>query len=172
MSSRRTPGPIRRGLSVGRCGQLPSRQQYPVIMGPRLAPSLKLRRPIVMTPAKPWRRRVAGTTDVLGHPFEPHALAIREPCRDIAAGEAGLALRHLFLRAAQGLPPRGPMRRARQGRVDDRLDIFEAQHKFGQLLLLQIIAQRVVVVHERSRYFFMSARRASRRSARAMPKAM
>jgi hypothetical protein len=39
------------------------------------------------------------------------------------------------------------MRRARQRRVDDLLDLLEAQHKFGQLLLFQVIAQRVVVVH-------------------------
>src|SRR5579863_376930 len=31
-------------------------------MGPRLPPSLKLRRPSDLAPAKPWRRRVAGTT--------------------------------------------------------------------------------------------------------------
>src|SRR4029077_12538352 len=31
-------------------------------MGPCLPPSLKLRRPEVQAPAKPWRRRVAGTT--------------------------------------------------------------------------------------------------------------
>src|SRR3954447_16436149 len=31
-------------------------------MGPCLPPSLKLRRPLEQAPAKPWRRRVAGTT--------------------------------------------------------------------------------------------------------------
>jgi len=36
-----------------------------VVMGPRLPPSLKLRRPTDPTPAKPWRRRVAGTTSIL-----------------------------------------------------------------------------------------------------------
>src|ERR1700680_1050860 len=65
------------------------------------------------------------------HPLETHALAVHETCRDVAAGKAGLALRHLFLRAAQRLPPRRPMRRARQRRVDDLLDLREAQHEFG-----------------------------------------
>src|SRR5260370_1497232 len=106
------------------------------------------------------------------HPPEPHVLAIGEPCGDIAACEAGLALRHLLLRTTQRLPPRRTMRRARQRRVDDLLDLLEAQHEFGQRLLLQIIAQGVVIVHGRSRYFFISARRPSRRSARAMPKAI
>src|SRR4029077_5453400 len=32
-------------------------------MGPCLPPSLKLRRPEVQAPAKPWRRRVAGDDD-------------------------------------------------------------------------------------------------------------
>jgi len=35
---------------------------------------------------------------VLWAPLEPHACAVREPGSDVAAGEAGLALRHLFLR--------------------------------------------------------------------------
>ena len=96
--------------------------------------------------AKERRSALAQATRLL-HPLEPHALAVREPGRDVAAGEAGLALRHLFLRAAQRLPPRRAMRRARQRRVDDLLDLLEAQHEFGELLLLQIIAQRVVVVH-------------------------
>ena len=39
------------------------------------------------------------------------------------------------------------MRGARQCRVDDRLDLVESQHELGQMLLLQIIPQRVVVVH-------------------------
>src|SRR5258706_9113163 len=84
------------------------------------------------------------------HPLEPHALAICQPCGDVAAGETGFALRHLLLRAAQRLPPRRAMRRARQRRVDDLLDLFKAQHEFGQLLPFQIIAQRVVIVHGRS----------------------
>src|SRR6266478_6071872 len=81
------------------------------------------------------------------HPLEPHALAVGLPRRDVAAFEAGFALRHLLLRAALGLPPRGAMRRARQGGVDDLLDLLEAQHEFGKLLLLQIVPQQVVVVH-------------------------
>src|ERR1700733_5462310 len=105
-------------------------------------------------------------------PFEPHAAAVGETGGDIAAGEAGLALRHLLLRAAQRLPPGGAVRRARQRGVDDLLDLIEAQHEFGPRLLLQIIAQRVVVVHGRSRYFFISARRPSRRFGRARPNAM
>src|SRR6476469_10099217 len=76
----------------------------------------------------------------LHHPFEPHALAVRKPSGDVAAGEAGLALRHLLLRAAQCFPPRRPMRRARQRRVDDLLDLLEAEYEFGQRLLLQVIA--------------------------------
>src|SRR5271156_3446502 len=83
----------------------------------------------------------------LFNPFEPYALAIGESRGDIAARKTGLALRHLFLRAAQGLPPGGAMRRARQGRVDDLLDRIKTQHEFGQLLPLQIIAQRFVIVH-------------------------
>ena len=40
-----------------------------------------------------------------------------------------------------------PVRGARQRRIDDRLDLVEGQHEFRQMLLLQIIPQRVVVVH-------------------------
>src|SRR5258706_4091166 len=85
------------------------------------------------------------------HPLEPHALPVREPCRDVAAAETRLALRHLFLRAAQRLPPRRAVRRARQRRVDDLFDFLEAQHEFGQRLLLQTIPQQVVIIHGRSR---------------------
>ena len=46
-----------------------------------------------------------------------------------------------------GFPPRRPVRRARQRRIDDRLDLLEGQHEFGKILLLQIVPQRVVVVH-------------------------
>src|SRR6266481_2625848 len=38
------------------------------------------------------------------------------------------------------------MRRARQRRADDLLDLVETQNKFGELVLLQVIAQGVVVV--------------------------
>src|ERR1700719_667350 len=93
-----------------------------------------------------WVPAFAGTTDAL-HPGKTHALAVRKPRGDIAGREAGFALRHLFLRAAQGLPPRRAMRRARQRSIDDLLDLFEAEHEFQQLLPFQIIAQRVVVVH-------------------------
>src|ERR1700722_15962040 len=78
------------------------------------------------------------------HPFEPHTLSVRHPGRDVAAGEAGLALRHLFLRAAQCLPPRGALRGARQAGLDDRLDLLETQDEFGARLLFQIIAQREI----------------------------
>src|SRR3954452_24439710 len=50
---------------------------------------------------------------------EFHAFAVRLPGRDIAAFETGLTLRHLLLRAALGLPPRGAMGRTRQRRIDD-----------------------------------------------------
>src|SRR6266404_3116319 len=105
-------------------------------------------------------------------PLEFYALAVREPGGDVAAGKTRLALRHLLLRTAQRLPPRGAVRRARQRRVDDLLDLRKAQHEFRQRLLLQIIAQRVVIVHGLSRYFFISSRKPSRRSSRAMAKAM
>src|SRR5882757_6275717 len=87
------------------------------------------------------------------HLLELHVLAIRQPGRDVAAGEAGLALRHLFLRAAQGFPPRRAVRRARQRGVDDLLDLLEAQHEFGKRLLLQIIAQCVIIVHVYPRWW-------------------
>ena len=35
----------------------------------------------------------------------------------------------------------------RQSSIDDLLDLFEAQHKFSQLLRFQIVTQRVVVGH-------------------------
>src|ERR1700679_3566251 len=112
---------------------------------------------------KPPARRAADSKPSL-RPLEPHAVAVGESGGDIAAGEAGLALRHLLLRAAQRLPPGGAVRRARQRRADDLLDLVEAQHEFGPRLLLQVIAQRVVIVHGRSRYFLISARGPSRRS--------
>src|SRR4030081_632258 len=87
------------------------------------------------------------------HLLDFHILPTRLPRRDVAAGEAGLALRHLLLRAAQGFPPRRAVRRARQRRVDDFLDLLEAQHEFGKRLLLQVIAQRVVIVHVYPRWW-------------------
>src|ERR1700739_202309 len=90
---------------------------------------------------------VAGTTPVVRHLLELHAPAVRHPARDIAGLKARLALRHPLLWAAQTVPPGGALRRARQRRVDDLLDLFEAQHEFRQFLLLQIIAQSVVIVH-------------------------
>src|SRR4051812_9478367 len=84
---------------------------------------------------------------ILPHPFEPHALAVGEPRRDVAAFDAGLALRHLLVRRAHGVPPRRPLRRARQGGVDDLLDVVEAQREFRQRLPLQVIAERGVIVH-------------------------
>src|SRR5947207_535867 len=69
-----------------------------------------------------------------------------------------VALRHLFLRAAQRLPPRRALRRARQRRVDDLLDLLEAEHEFRQRLPLQIIAQRAVVVHRRTLSAVMPAK--------------
>src|ERR1700712_2980862 len=54
----------------------------------------------------------AGATLRLHLP-ELDALAVRLPGRDVAAVEAGLALRHLLPRTAQGLPPRLAMRPAR-----------------------------------------------------------
>src|SRR5665213_138175 len=92
------------------------------------------------------RRRSSARFNLL----EPHALAVGEPCGDVAAFEAGFALRHFFLRTAQGFPPRGAVRRARQRRVDDLFDRSEAQHEFRGGLLLQVIAQRFVVVHGHS----------------------
>jgi len=68
------------------------------------------------------------------HPVEPDVPAVRQPRGDVAGGKAGFALRHLFLRAAQGLPPRRPLRRARQRSADDLLDLFETQNQFGELL--------------------------------------
>src|SRR6202048_833135 len=121
-------------------------QSRPFECGWRLKPGPK---------TKVWRKAGRRSQSVLAclllHPLEPHPLAVREPGGDVAAGEAGLALRHLLLRAAQRLPPRRPVGRARQRRVDDLLDLLEAQHDFGELLFFQIIAQRVVVVHGRPR---------------------
>jgi hypothetical protein len=96
-----------------------------------------------------------GTT--IGHLFKSHILPIGEPGRDVAGGEAGFALRHLFLRAAQGFPPRRPLRRARQCRVDDFLDLLEAEDEFSLGLPGQIIAQRVVVVHLNVRLYLLCA---------------
>src|SRR5579872_4630896 len=81
------------------------------------------------------------------HLLEPHASAIRHPGRDVTGLKARLPLRYLLLRAAQRLPPRGALGCARQRRIDDFLDLLEAQHEFRQLLLLQVVAQRVVVDH-------------------------
>ena len=47
----------------------------------------------------------AATRRLSLHFLEPHAVAVRQPCGDEAGGEAGFALRHPLLRAAQGLPP-------------------------------------------------------------------
>ena len=90
------------------------------------------------------------------HPLEAHAFAVGEPGGDIAAGQSGLALRHLFLRAAQRFPPGRPVRRPRQGGIDDFLDLVEAQNEFRQDLLLQIVTQRVVVVHLNARFCLSS----------------
>ena len=92
---------------------------------------------------------LARTTGGL-HPGEPHAFAVRQPGRDKASLEAGFALRHLFLRAAQRLPPGSAMSCTRQCRIEDLLDLIEAQHEFRRLLLLQIVAQRVIMGHSGS----------------------
>ena len=47
----------------------------------------------------------ASRTRALLHPPEAHALAVGQAGGDIAAGETGLALGHLLLRAAQAVPP-------------------------------------------------------------------
>jgi len=94
------------------------------------------------------------------HPLEAHALTVGEPGRDIAAGQAGLALRHFFLRAAQRFPPGRPVRRPWQGGIDDFLDLVEAQDEFGPSLLFQIITQRVVVVHLDARLYLSRLDRA------------
>ena len=48
----------------------------------------------------PGLRRDDGSSPRL-HPLELHAFPVRLPCRDVAGLQAGLALRHLLLRAAQ-----------------------------------------------------------------------
>src|SRR5258708_16274364 len=83
----------------------------------------------------------------LFHPLEPHALAVGQAGGDVGAGDAGLALRHFVLRAAQRLPPRRALRRSRQGGVEDLLDPLKGQHEFGEGLRLQIVAQQIIVVH-------------------------
>src|SRR5580693_583276 len=88
------------------------------------------------------------------HPLEPHAFPVGLPGRDVTAREAGLALRHLLLWTAQCLPPRRALRRARQRGIDDRLDLVEGEHEFGKLLLLQIVTQRVIIVHGQTRWMF------------------
>ena len=64
--------------------------------------------------------------------------------------------------------------RTRQCRVDDLLDLLKTEHEFDRSLPFQVIAQRLVAVHGDyvSRCFFISARKPSRRSARAIPNAM
>src|SRR5438445_3268142 len=63
-------------------------------MGPCVPPSLMLRRPYTRTPAKPWRRRVAGTTKagssrslITMRPAHPHA--------EFVALARGIAMQHL-----------------------------------------------------------------------------
>src|SRR5581483_9203102 len=92
------------------------------------------------------RRTLAARLALSLHPLEAHASAVRQSGCDIAAGKARLALRHSLLRAAKRVPPGGAVCRARQGSSDDRLDLLEAQHELRQTLLLQVVAQGVVVV--------------------------
>src|SRR5438067_12432267 len=93
-----------------------------------------------MAPAFAGATKLSEVTSL--HLLEPHALAVREPGGDVAAGKTRLALRHLFLRAEQRLPPPRAMRRARQRRVDDLVDLLVAEHEFQLRLLLQVIPNR------------------------------
>jgi hypothetical protein len=62
MSTLRTQGPITTGASCSKGNWPLVLLDRPRRMGPCVPPSLKLRPALVQAPAKPWRRRVAGTT--------------------------------------------------------------------------------------------------------------
>src|SRR6516225_4484623 len=75
------------------------------------------------------------------HPPESHACGARHARGDIARGKAGLALGHLFMWAAQTIPPRSALGRARQRATDNRLDLLEAQDELAELLRGEVVPQ-------------------------------
>ena len=74
-------------------------------------------------------------------PAEPTPLPAGRPGGDIAGRQAGFALRHLLLRAAQGVPPGGALRCPRQRVTHDLLDLVEAQRQLVQGLPSEMRAQ-------------------------------